>query len=136
MVGENIVMKVVLITGRTLAQGQSKEYGKTSAKYMESCATCEIDEADLAKMQIKVGENVKVTTKYGSVVVKAMKSREANPGFIFIPYGPWANMLIGVETHGTGMPSFKGVEAEIEPAISEKVLGLEELLKTFYGGRK
>ena len=129
-------MKVVLITGRTMAQGQSKEYGKTSSKYMEACATCEIDEADLANIQVKPGENVKITTKYGSVTVKAAKPRDATPGLIFIPYGPWANMLIGNDTQGTGMPSFKGIEAEIEPAASEKILTLEELLKTFYGGRK
>jgi len=129
-------MKAVLITGRTMAQGRSKEYGKTSSKYLESCAVCEIDETDLAKIQVKPGENVKITTKYGSIIVKAAKSIETTPGLIFIPYGPWANMLIGNETQGTGMPSFKGVEAEIEPATSEKVLSLEELLEIFYGRKK
>ena len=96
---------------------------------MESCTICEIDETDLDQIKVKPGENVKVTTKDGSVVLKAAKSRESNPGLIFIPYGPWANMLIGIETHGTGMPSFKGVEAEVDAVTSEKILNLEELLK-------
>jgi formylmethanofuran dehydrogenase subunit D len=47
---------------------------------------------------------------------------------IFIPYGPWANTLISPATDDIGMPSYKGIPAEIEPALERPVLSLHELL--------
>jgi formylmethanofuran dehydrogenase subunit D len=35
---------------------------------------------------------------------------------VFIPMGPVANELVGSETDGTGMPTFKGLTVEEEPA--------------------
>ena len=43
-------LKVTLLTGRTLRQGQGKEYGKLSERYRKSVATCEIDPEDLKKL--------------------------------------------------------------------------------------
>jgi len=129
-------MKAVLITGRTLAQGQSKEHGKTLAKYMEACAICEMDDSDMATIGVKQGDNVKLTTEFGSVVVKAVKAKSPTKDIVFVPYGPWANMLTGPETQGTGMPHFKGLEVEVKHAPTEKVLGLEELIRTSYGREK
>jgi formylmethanofuran dehydrogenase subunit D len=127
-------LKVVLNTGRTLRQGQGKEYGKLSERYWKSVAICEIDPDDLKKLEVKDGQPVKITTETGSVLVKAVKSARApHPGRVFIPYGPWANVIIGTVTHGAGMPSYKGVQATVEPALSgEKVQSLEELLRTHY----
>jgi formylmethanofuran dehydrogenase subunit D len=75
-----------------------------------------------------------VSTNHGSVVVKALKSlRAPHPGIVYIPYGPWANVVVNPETHGIGMPSFKGVPAEVEPAPDKPVLSLKELLETQFG---
>jgi len=64
------------------------------------------------------------------VVVKAVKSiRTPHPGIVFIPYGPWANVVVDPETHSIGMPSFKGIPAEVEPALDKPILSLKELLK-------
>jgi formylmethanofuran dehydrogenase subunit D len=128
--GEKPKLKVTLITGRTIEQGVGKEHGKSSKEYLESVSVCYIDPEDLKRLGIKEGENVLVSTRFGSVVVKAVKSiRNPHPGIIFIPYGPWANAVVDPETHSIGMPSFKGVHAEIEPAPDKPVLGLKELLK-------
>jgi len=126
-------LKVSLLTGRTIGQGQGKEYGKLSDDYWKSVAICEMDPDDIKRLKIKEGQNVKITTDFGSVVVKAFESARApHPGSAFIPYGPWANLLVNSKTHGTGMPSFKGISAEIEPAPKEKVLSLLNLLKEHY----
>ncbi|RLG97586.1 molybdopterin dinucleotide-binding protein, partial [Candidatus Bathyarchaeota archaeon] len=67
-------------------------------------------------------------------VVKALKSKRApHPGKIFIPYGPWANAVTDPETHGIGMPSFKGISAEVQPAPERSVSSLKELLKKQFG---
>lgn len=132
--GDKPKLKVTLITGRTIEQGVSKEHGKSSKEYMESVALCYLDPQDLKKLGIKEGTNVKVSTKFGSVVVKSVKSiRTPHPGIVFIPYGPWANAVIDPETHGLGMPSFKGISAEVEPAPAEPILALTDLLKTEFG---
>ena len=127
-------LKVTLITGRTIEQGVAKERGKFSKEYMESVSVCYVDPEDLKKLGIKEKTNVLVSTDQGSVVVKALKSlRGPHPGVIFVPYGPWANVVVDPETHGIGMPSLKGISAEVEPAPDKPVLSLKELLKEQFG---
>ena len=102
-----------------------------SEKYKEGVALCEMDGKDFEQLSIKPGTNVKVSTKTGSVILKsALATQPLRSGTIFIPYGPYANALIGTSTEGTGMPSFKGVKAELEPAPGEEVLDVKQLLFT------
>ena len=125
---------VKLLTGRTIEQGVGKEQGKTSKEYFDSAATCLIDPADLEKLRTKENSNVLVSTKHGSVVVKAQKSLSSpHAGMIFVPYGPWANVVVETETNSTGMPSFKGIPATIEAAPDRQVANLKELLKDQFG---
>ena len=125
-------MDFILITGRTIDQGCSKEQGKFSEEYMLNVAVCEMNDEDMDKLNIRDGDNVKVTTEVGSVIVKAKKSRRIRtPGIIFIPYGPWANAILKPETEGTGMPLLKGLKARVEPT-NEPILGLRELLAKTY----
>ncbi len=127
-------LRVILITGRTIDQGVGKEMGKGSKEYFDSSSICIIDEADMKKLGIKSRTNVKVTSKYGSVIVKATKNPYgSNPGLVFIPCGLWANAICGDETFGMGMPLYKGFTVEVEPAPNQVVLTLDELLKEEYG---
>jgi len=126
-------LKVLLLTGRTVEQGREKERSKFSKEYANSIAVCYIDPDDMKRLKIRENTNVRITTNLGSVVVKAKKSlRGPHPGKIFIPYGAWANLIIDSETHSIGMPSFKGVPAEIEPSPDEEVSSLEDLIKKYY----
>lgn len=126
-------LKVTLLTGRTLRQGQGKEQGKLSELYLKSVAVCEMDPDDIKRLGIRENTNVKVATDCGSVVVKAVKSlRAPHPNIVFVPYGPWVSLIMNSKTHGTGMPSFKGIKAEVEPAPTEPVLSLPELLKQHF----
>ena len=128
--GKNPKLQVTLLTGRTIEQGVGKERGKTSKDYVESVSVCYMDPDVLKKLGVKEKTNVQVSTDYGSVVVKALKSlRSPHLGVIFIPYGPWANVVVNPETHSIGMPSLKGIPADVEPAPDKPLLGLEELLK-------
>ena len=127
-------LRAILITGRTIDQGVGKELGKGSKEYFDSAALCFIDEADMKKLGIKSRSNVKVTSKYGSVIVKVVKNPYgSNPGLVFIPCGLWANAICGDETFGMGMPLFKGFQVEVEPAPNQTILTLNELLKEEYG---
>jgi formylmethanofuran dehydrogenase subunit D len=127
-------LRATLITGRTIDQGVGKEMGKGSKEYFDSSSLCFIDDEDMKKIGIRSRTNVKVSSKYGSVIVKAMKTPHgSNPGIVFIPCGIWANAICGDETFGMGMPLFKGFAVEVEPAPNERILTLDELLKEEYG---
>ncbi len=126
-------LNVSLLTGRTIDQGTGREYGKLSEEYQRSVALCEMDPDDMKHLGVREDENVKVATDHGSVVVPAVKSaRTPHPGVIFMPYGPWASLIVSPETHGTGMPSLKGIPAEVEPAQKERVLSLPEILEEHF----
>lgn len=123
-------IKVTLITGRTIDQGTTKEHGKLSDEYRKNVAICEIDPNDLKKLKIKENSNVKISTKHGTVIVKAKESKRApHPKIAYMPYGLWANIIVNPQTHGTGMPSFKGITAEIQPAPTENVPSIPQLLE-------
>ncbi|MHC1586115.1 MAG: molybdopterin dinucleotide binding domain-containing protein [Candidatus Hecatellaceae archaeon] len=129
-------MKFILVTGTSMAQAQGKEHGKTSAKYKEAAAICELAEEDMAKLNVKPGDPVRVKSAYGSVVVRAVKAREPTPGVAFIPSGPWANAVTSPETGGSGIPSYKSLEVEIEPAPGEQILDLPDLLRQTVGVKR
>jgi formylmethanofuran dehydrogenase subunit D len=125
---------VTLVTGRTIEQGVGKEQGKASKEYVGSVSICFVDSEDLKRLGIKEKTNVLVSTKYGSVVIKALRSLSApHPGVIFVPYGPWANVLVCPETDSIGMPSMKGIPAQVVPAVDKPILSLKMLLKRQFG---
>jgi len=127
-------LHATLITGRTIEQGVGKELGKGSLEYFESCAVCFFDKSDMIKLGIKSGSTVRVTSKFGSVVVKAQRYPwGTNPGMVFIPCGSWANVVTGDETSGMGMPLYKGFPVEVEPAPNEPIWTLDELLIKQFG---
>jgi formylmethanofuran dehydrogenase subunit D len=127
-------LSVTLLTGRTIEQGVGKERGKASKEYAESVALCFIDPQDMKKLKVKEGSNVEVSTSHGSVVLKSVKSRRGpHPGIVFVPYGLWANVIVDSGTDSIGMPSLKGIPAEIESAPEKPVLDLPQLLAQLFG---
>ncbi len=127
-------LNVILVTGRTIEQGVGKEHAKSSRDYADSVAVCFLHPTDLERLGINEKTPVRISTAYGSVVLKAHESNAMlQEGVIFVPYGPWANVLVNPETSSIGMPSFKGINAEIAPAFDEAVPTLEELLRDELG---
>jgi len=126
----NVKLPVTLITGRTIDQGVGKEQGKASQVYMDSVAVCFLDPKDLSTLGIEENSNIVLSTEYGTVVLKALKSiRGRHLGIAYVPYGPWANSVISMKTDSVGMPSSKGVPATIEPASGKTVLSVTHLLE-------
>jgi formylmethanofuran dehydrogenase subunit D len=122
-------LKLNLITGRTVAQGRALEGSKHSDDYVRAAGIVELDPEDMKKLKIYTGTVVKVTTPHGSVNVRAVISPNApHKGLAFIPMGPWGNAVLTTDIYSVGMPSFKGVEAIIEP-VEEKVLSMVELMQ-------
>ena len=127
-------LNLILLTGRTIEQGVGKESGKGTKLYFDSTTMCYMDEQDMNQLGLRNNDHVLVTTKEGSVVLRAVKHpRGAMPGMIYIPYGPWANAICSNETTSIGMPSFKGTPVEVKPAPNQPILTLQELLRKEFG---
>jgi formylmethanofuran dehydrogenase subunit D len=124
-------VSVNLISGRTIQQGVAIESGKEKPSYRSACGIIEMDKADLKALGAWKNTNVKVTSQYGSVIVKAIEATQGpHPGVAFIPMGPWANSIVSPNTYSTGMPTFKGTPVTIEVAVNEPVLlGIELVQK-------
>jgi formylmethanofuran dehydrogenase subunit D len=122
---------VNLISGRTIQQGVAIEGGKEKPYYRTACGIIEMDNEDLKKLGAWKNTNVRVSSKYGSVIVKAIETTQGpHPGLGFIPMGPWANSVISDNTYSTGMPTFKGVPVTVEVANNEPImLGIDLVQK-------
>jgi formylmethanofuran dehydrogenase subunit D len=119
-----------LISGRSIQQGVAMEGGKEKDLYRKACGIIELDSSDFKKLGVWRNTNVRVTSPYGSIVVKAIETTQGpHPGVGFIPMGPWANSVINPNTYSTGMPTFKGVPVEVDVAINEPILGSIELVQ-------
>ena len=119
-----------LISGRTIQQGVSMEAGKEKPAYRDACGIIELNSADLKKLGIWQGTNVRVTSLYGTVIVKAVEAiQNIDAGMGWIPMGPWANRVINPNTYSTGMPTFKGVMVFVVPEPEGKVLSSLEVIE-------
>ncbi|MDP6627687.1 MAG: molybdopterin dinucleotide binding domain-containing protein [Methanopyri archaeon] len=126
-------IKCTLVTVRTARQGETMEMGKLTPEYQEECSTVLMDEDDMNRLRVKEDAIVKVTTKVGSVELR-VRSTMNSPGVIAVPLGPWANALIPTDTSHTGMPSYKGIPAEVSTSMGRGITSLDKLLGDLYGG--
>lgn len=105
----------VLITGRTQAQTKGMHLGKTGDFYITAVSVAVMHPEMFRRMGIEEGRNLRLRTASGEILVRS----EADPGMpddmVFVPMGPVANRLIGTDTGGCGMPSFKGTDVEVAP---------------------
>jgi formylmethanofuran dehydrogenase subunit D len=125
-----MAIRVNLITGRSIQQGVSMEAGKEKPAYTAACGIIELDPVDFRKLGVFRNTNVRVTSKYGSVIVKAVEATQGpHPGVAYMPMGPWANMVVNPDTYSTGMPTFKGTTVKVEAARNEPVLSSLELVR-------
>jgi formylmethanofuran dehydrogenase subunit D len=123
-----------LITCRSIQQGVGMEAGKTSKKYFDACSIIEMHEEDFKKLGAWKNTNVRVTSQTGSVVVKAVTTRQdLVPGLAHIPMGPWANRIVSAYTYSTGEPCFKGFPVDVEIAMNEPILSAVDVVKDACG---
>ncbi|MDP6182236.1 MAG: molybdopterin dinucleotide binding domain-containing protein [Gammaproteobacteria bacterium] len=109
-----------LIPGRTSEQGTALNAGKLKSKYREVTSTVEINADDMNRLGLKEGDNVRLRSAAGEVVVTC-KGREATDlpsGLLFIAYGPASSQLMDGDTAGTGMPLSKDIEVEVEGPVA------------------
>jgi formylmethanofuran dehydrogenase subunit D len=114
-----------MISGRTLAQGAGCEC-KMSPDFIKAVSVCSLSEEDYNALKLSEKKNVLVKNAHGQTVMSARMDAGLPPGMIFIPMGPWANMLVGPDTGGCGTPQYKGVLVDME-TTDLAVQGIREL---------
>ncbi|MBC2698514.1 MAG: formylmethanofuran dehydrogenase [ANME-2 cluster archaeon] len=123
---------VKIITRRDVFQASIYEEDRFSDECLELSALIVLDTAEMKHMGILDGANVRLTSKWGSVVVRAMASpREEQKGLGFMVNGPWVNALVSDETPD-GIPAFKDIEAKITIS-KDRMTGILELLLFRHG---
>jgi formylmethanofuran dehydrogenase subunit D len=106
----------VLIPGRTSKQGSGISEGKFGASYQSEITTLLVSPQDMKQLNLADGDRVRMTSPQGQVevAVTAAKADELPPGLLFIAYGDLSSRLMGADTHGSGMPTSKGLDVQLE----------------------
>jgi formylmethanofuran dehydrogenase subunit D len=106
--------RFIMNAGRTTKQGQQINVGKDSPEYQAIVGTLNMNPDDMKEVGIAQGGNVLVRSEHGEATFKCVEGKVPS-GMIFVPYGPPTCLLMGQYTDGTGMPTSKGWEVEVEP---------------------
>jgi formylmethanofuran dehydrogenase subunit D len=106
----------ILVPGRTSRQGCGISEGKFQANYQEEINTLQVDPQDMQRLGLSNGDQVRLRSEFGQaeVSVVAAKGDELQPGILFIAYGDQSSRLMGGDTHGSGMPTSKGLDVQLE----------------------
>jgi formylmethanofuran dehydrogenase subunit D len=107
-------MRFLLMPIRSNKQGVQINVGKDGDEYNAIVNTMQIHPDDMKELGVASGGTVRVRTDVGEA---EFQCKEANVprGLLFVPYGPPTCQLMGGETDGTGMPTSKGWDVEVEP---------------------
>ena len=108
--------RFVLIPGRTTKQGCGISEGKFGQGYQSEIHTLHMAPEDMRRLRLSDGDKVRLTSEHGRVdaTVSAAKADELPPGLLFIAYGDLSSRLTGGDTCGSGMPTSKGLDVELE----------------------
>ena len=98
---------------RTSKQGQQINVGKENAEYEAIVNVLTMHPDDMKSLNIAPGGKVRLRTAIGEATF-VCQSGKVPLGMIFVPYGPPTCRLYGGETDGTGMPTTKGWDVEVE----------------------
>ena len=106
----------ILIPGRTSAQGCGISEGKFQEKYQSEINTLHVAPGDMQRLGLGDGDRVRLTSEHGQVEIAITPSKgdELPEGLLFIAYGDISSRLMGGDTHGSGMPTSKGLDVELE----------------------
>ncbi|PKL59140.1 MAG: molybdopterin dinucleotide-binding protein [Methanomicrobiales archaeon HGW-Methanomicrobiales-4] len=124
-------MRLIINTGRTVVQGSHVDL-KNSKEYSNEASLIRMNPIDMMKLGVDSGEHVRASADGVSLTLKAIEDTSLEEGAAFLPLGPYANFLVAGITHGTGMPDFKHISADIEPS-DQKVVTVGELMQQLGG---
>ena len=103
---------------RTAKQGVNVNVGKDGDEYQSITTTLTLHANDMTSIGVATGDWVTVRSEFGDAQFKCEEGKVPE-GMIFVPYGPPTCKLMGGSTDGTGMPTSKGWEVDVEPSVTD-----------------
>ncbi len=113
----NMPETFILIPGRTTDQGCGVSEGKFKERYLYAVNALQVAPGDMDRLGLSEGDRVRLTAEGGQsveVCITAAKKDELPEGLLFIAYGDISSRLMTGDTHGSGMPTSKGMEVTME----------------------
>ena len=106
----------ILIPGRTSRQGCGISEGKFGESYQSEINVLQMCASDMQRLGLAEGDRVRVTSEHGQieVAIRQAAADELPEGILFLAYGDLSSRLMGADTHGSGMPTSKGLDVRLE----------------------
>ena len=126
-------LDVIINTGSSIIQAFYEKKGSTlKDEYRQATAVAFMDPEDMILLDLEVRDKIDVITQWGEVTLYVDKSHDVpHKGMIFIPKGPWVNIVVSPETYCCNIPTFKGIKAKIRKSEKE-VLLVADLMRDTY----
>ncbi|MGH8548496.1 MAG: assimilatory sulfite reductase (NADPH) flavoprotein subunit [Methylococcales bacterium] len=117
-----MAQSMILVPVRTSRQGASLNAGKLKSEYKDETSTVELHVDDMARLGLTKGDTIRMRSPGGSEAIvncKERKSPDAEPGMVFMAYGPVSSQFMeDGDTAGSGMPISKHLAIEIEGPLA------------------
>ncbi len=106
----------VLIPGRTSRQGCGISQGKFTPGYQQEISQVQMAPEDMRRLGLKPGARVRLRSQTGEAEATVIPAKDGDlpPGVLFVPYGELSSRLMDSDTHGSGMPTSKGFQVQLE----------------------
>ena len=126
-------MGFILNTIRDLSHDQLREFALgDDLSLIENLAIAFFNPDDFKRLGLSENSNVKLSTKYGEIVVKCKASETISPNTITMPVSIWANQITGTEN---SMLIYKNISVFVEKT-NESVLTIDQILNKLKEGGK
>lgn len=106
----------ILIPGRTSKQGCGISEGKFKENYQSEINALQVNPQDMQRLDLQEGDRVRLTSEWGQIEIQVISSPkdELPEGLLFMAYGDMSSKLMGGDTHGSGMPTSKGLDVQLD----------------------
>lgn len=124
-------MELILNTVRRMENDQAKEFAvgdKTSLK--DNLAITFLNPLDLGKINPGNKPHLKISSKFGEVIVKALRHEDVTQGTILMPNSIWSNQITGIENLEL---KYKNIIVNIEPT-EEPITSFDTIIRKIKEG--
>lgn len=124
-------MELILNTVRLIENDQAKEFAigdKESLK--DKLAISFLNPLDLQKINPNNGPNLKISNKYGEIIIKGIGDEDIAQGIILMPNSIWSNQITGIENSEL---KYKNILVKVEPT-EEPITTLNTILQKIKEG--
>lgn len=105
----------ILVPGRSSQQGCGINEGKFNETYVNATSFVQMNPDDMTRLGIEDKGKVELKSEFGLIEISVHKAKadELPTGLLFMAYGDLSSRLMGGDTHGSGMPTSKGLDVEV-----------------------